>query len=126
MMDEIYRVLVSGGVVYFAASNRFMFNEPHYNLPLLSVIPKPIAHLYLRALKRGDFYYEKHYSYWGLKKLVKEFEITDYTEKLVKEPEKFGTSYMVKPAGFKYFTAKLITRYFNWISPGYIWVLKKP
>jgi ubiquinone/menaquinone biosynthesis C-methylase UbiE len=39
MMDEIFRVLIPGELCYFAASNRLMWNEPHYNLPLLSVLP---------------------------------------------------------------------------------------
>ncbi len=126
MMSEIYRVLAAGGLVYFAASNRLMFNEPHYNLPLLSVIPRPLAHVYLRVMKRGEFYYEKHYSYWGLKKLVKKFSITDYTKKLVTDPDKFGTSYMIKPSSFKQVVAKFIAGYLNWLSPGYIWLLQKP
>lgn len=126
MMREIYRVLVPGGLVYFAASNRLMFNEPHYNLPLLSVIPRPLAHVYLRMMGRGKFYYEKHYSYWGLKSLVKGYLINDYTESLVAEPDKFGTSYMVSPGSIKQSVAKFMTKYFKWLVPGYIWVLQKP
>jgi len=126
MMNEIYRVLVPGGLVYFAASNRLMFNEPHYNLPLLSVIPRPLAHVYLRIIGRGKYYYEKHYSYWGLKHLVKKYSVTDFTKKLVSDPEKYGTSYMISPASFKQTLAKFIAGYLNWLSPGYIWILQKP
>ncbi|MCX7544497.1 class I SAM-dependent methyltransferase [Marinicella gelatinilytica] len=126
MMNEIYRVLVPGGLVYFAASNRLMFNEPHYNLPMLSVIPRPLAHIYLRALGRGKYYYEKHYSYWGLKSLIKRYSVTEYTKKLVCEPEKFGVSYMIRPSSFKQSVAKFIASYLNWLTPGYIWILKKP
>jgi len=68
MMEEIFRVLVPGGICYFSASNRFMWNEPHYNLPLLSVIPRPLAHLYIRLTKKANYYHELHYTYWGLKK----------------------------------------------------------
>jgi SAM-dependent methyltransferase len=48
MFREIHRVLCMGGVCYFSAGNRLMWNEPHYNLPLLSVLPRPLAHLYIR------------------------------------------------------------------------------
>lgn len=54
MMDEIFRVLVPGGICYFAASNRLRWNEPHYNLPLLSVIPRPLAHLYIKLAKKAN------------------------------------------------------------------------
>lgn len=55
MMAEISRVLRPGGVVYFAAGNRLMLIEPHYNLPLLSVIPRSLSHLYLKLSGKGRF-----------------------------------------------------------------------
>lgn len=67
MMKEIYRVLKPDGFCFFAAANRLMWNEPHYHLPLLSIFPKRIAHLYLRVLGKGNHYYETHLTYWGLK-----------------------------------------------------------
>jgi 2-polyprenyl-3-methyl-5-hydroxy-6-metoxy-1,4-benzoquinol methylase len=47
LMSEIYRLLKVGGACYFTAGNRISLIEPHYRLPLLSVLPKSIAHLYL-------------------------------------------------------------------------------
>ena len=125
MMNEIYRVLKPGGLVYFAAGNRLMFNEVHYNLPLLSVIPRPLAHLYLKALRRGSYYYEKHLTYWGLKKLVSKFEVTDYTKDTVLNPEKFKIDYMMKPHSLKHKVASFLVKFMMWIVPGYIWILKK-
>jgi 2-polyprenyl-3-methyl-5-hydroxy-6-metoxy-1,4-benzoquinol methylase len=126
MMAEISRVLVPGGICYFAASNRIMWNEPHYNLPLLSVIPRRLAHIYIRWAKKADYYHELHYSYWGLKKLVKSFYLHDYTEKVLHDPVKFGIDYMVKPGSAKATIAKIISSKFVWFSPGYIWLLEKP
>ncbi len=125
LMTEIFRVLKPGGLVYFAAGNRIMLNEPHYNLPLLSVIPRPIAHLYLKACKKGDFYYEKHLTYWGLKKLVNKFELTDYTPFILSEPEKYKIEYMLKRGSWKHKIAMFISKYLIWLVPGYIWILKK-
>ena len=116
MMEEIFRVLVPGGVCYFAGSNRFMWNEPHYNLPLLSAIPRPLAHLYIRLAKKADHYHELHYSYWGLKKLVKPFLVHDYTRAIIYNPHKYHVEYM----------ARLIASKLPWLSPGYIWLLEKP
>ena len=126
MMNEIYRVLKPGGVCYFAAGNRLMWNEPHYNLPLLSVIPPYLAHIYLKLTRKGSHYYEKHLSYWGLKKLVGNFKVTDYTRYIIISPIKFHAEYMIKPGSIKAKIATLLTKYFTWLVPGYIWILKKP
>lgn len=125
MMDEIFRVLRPGGVCYLSASNRLMWNEPHHNLPLLSVLPRPLAHRYLRLFRKTRYYQELHYSYWGLRKLVKKFRVIDYTRKLIEDPESYGTSYMIPPGTLKAQLARLIVRYAYWAVPGYIWLLEK-
>ncbi len=125
MIKEIHRVLKPGGACYFAAGNRLMWNEPHYNLPLLSVVPRPMAHLYLRLSGKGNYYYEKHLSYWGLKKLTRRFTIHDYTKALIDNPVKFGVEYMIRPESAKARVAAILAKYFMWIVPGYIWILGK-
>ncbi|NND69645.1 MAG: class I SAM-dependent methyltransferase, partial [Halioglobus sp.] len=42
MFREIHRVLKPGAFCYFAGNNRLMYMEPHYKLPFLSVIPRPL------------------------------------------------------------------------------------
>ena len=126
MMNEIFRVLVPGGICYFAANNRLMWNEPHYNLPLLSVIPRPLANIYVRLAGKAKHYHELHYTYWGLRKLVRRFHIHDYTLKLVNDPIKYSIAYMIKPGSTKASLAGFMARYFIWLSPGYIWLLEKP
>jgi len=126
MIAEIARVLVPGGVCYFAASNRLMWNEPHYNLPLLSAIPRPLAHLYIKLAKKAEYYYEQHYTYWGLKKLVMPLILNDYSEKVISNPDKFHVDYMIQNGSLKAAIAKFIISRIPWISPGYIWLLEKP
>lgn len=126
MMDELYRVLKPGGVCYFAAGNRLMWNEPHYNLKLLSVIPRPFAHFYIRLAGKADYYYEQHRTYWGLKKLVRQFQRTDYTRQIIAHPQKFGAEYMLKPNTRKTALAGFMAQYLFWLVPGYIWILEKP
>ncbi len=126
MFTEIYRVLKPGGVCYFAAGNRLSINEHHYNLPFLSVIPRTLAHYYVRIFGKADFYYEKHLSYWGLMSLVRDFLVVDFTRRIITTPKKFKADYMVKDGSKKQWLAKIIVSYFYCLVPGYIWLLKKP
>lgn len=125
MMREIFRVLKQGGVCYFAASNRFMLMEPHYHLPFLSVIPRPLAHVYVRAFRKADYYHELHYSHSGLRKLVKDFEVVDFTKKIIENPASYEAEYMLPKHHAKTSIARLMSRYCYPLLPGYIWILKK-
>jgi ubiquinone/menaquinone biosynthesis C-methylase UbiE len=126
MIDDIFRVLAPGGVCYFAASNRFRWEEPNYGLPLLSAIPRPLAHRYVRWFGRAERYHELHYSYWGLRRLVRRFRLHDYTRRMIQEPEKFGVDYMLPPSAVKTRVARLVAKFAHWLTPGYIWLLEKP
>jgi 2-polyprenyl-3-methyl-5-hydroxy-6-metoxy-1,4-benzoquinol methylase len=125
LLSEIHRVLKPGGVCYFAAANRFQPIEPHYGLPLLSVVPKSVAHLYLRAFGRGQHYYEQLVGYPSLRQLVKKFRVHDYTRRLIDEPQRFHTDYMLPPGSRKQRLARLIVRVAYGLIPTYIWLLEK-
>jgi len=125
MMDEIHRLLKPGGVCYFAAGNRLNIMEPHYHLPFLSVIPRPLAHIYIRWAGKGKFYYEKHLSYWGLRHLVRKFELIDYTRMMIENPRRFSADYLLRPDATKTKLARWVVKYAYWLVPGYIWLLKK-
>lgn len=125
MMDEIYRILKPGGVCYFAAGNRLNIIEPHYHLPFLSLVPRPLAHVYVKWSGRGSFYYEKYLSYWSLKRLVHRFELIDYTRSIIENPKRFSADYMVTPGTTKARLARWIVKHALWLCPGYIWLLKK-
>jgi SAM-dependent methyltransferase len=125
LMGEIYRILKPGGICYFAAGNRLNTIEPHYHLPFLSVIPRPLAHIYIRRAGKGKFYYEKHLSYWGLRCLVRKFELIDYTRMLIENPQRFSADYLLEPDAIKTKLARWVVKYAYWLVPGYIWLLKK-
>jgi len=118
LLAEIHRVLKPGGICYFAAGNRLNIMEPHYRLPFLSVLPKSLAHLYLRILGRSNQYYETHLSYWGLTRLVRKFRITDYSNSVIADPKRFNTDYMISPGSRKPRLALLICRYFFLATTG--------
>jgi SAM-dependent methyltransferase len=125
LVDEIHRVLKLGGACFFAAGNRFVWMEEHYHLPLLSAIPKPMADLYLRVSGKAERYYETHFSYWTLKKLVRRFDVIDYTLKVIRDPERFHATDLVVPDSLKQRIALVALRGAYWLCPTYLWVLKK-
>lgn len=125
LMREIHRVLRPGGVCFFAAGNRICWTEPHYQLPLLSVVSKPMADRYLRWLGRGSSYYEHHLTYWGLKKLVSAFELRDYTVRVVEDPVRFEATEVVRPGSLQQKLSRLALGLAYWASPTYLWLLKK-
>jgi 2-polyprenyl-3-methyl-5-hydroxy-6-metoxy-1,4-benzoquinol methylase len=127
LLREIHRILAPGGVCYFGATNRLKVIETHYGrLPFLSYLPKLLANLYLRVLGRGDRYYENLHSYWTLKRMCREFDVTDYTEVVVRQPERFGAVDMVRPGSPQQKLGLTLLKFAYWFSPGYIWLLQKP
>jgi ubiquinone/menaquinone biosynthesis C-methylase UbiE len=125
LMEEIYRVLKESGVCYFAAGNKYMVIEGHYGLPFLSWLPKFLAHLYLKLTQKGDFYYESHRSLWGLRQLLRRFDLTDYTLPIIRDPEKFSATDIIHKDSFFYGCIQLLAPVlYPWI-PTYIWVLTK-
>lgn len=125
MVAEIYRVLKPGGFCYFSGNNRVMYMEPHYRLPFLSLLPRSMAHLYMRLAGKGQYYHEQHLGYWSLKRLWNRFELVDYSEKIIADPERFSVDYMLKPGSAKWRLADFIARHIKWATP-HIWILKKP
>jgi SAM-dependent methyltransferase len=125
LMKEIHRLLKPCGVCFFAAGNRLALMEPHYRLPLLSVVPKNLADLYVRRSGRALFYYEKHLTYWGLNKLTSKFRVIDYTMEIIANPEKFFAVDMCRPGSMTQRFALLLCRIAHWAMPGYIFVLQK-
>ena len=125
MMGEIHRVLREDGFCYFSAGNKYVLMEGHYHLLLLSWLPKPFAHLYLKLTGRGDFYYEEPLSLRGLKRLVRKFRIHDYTLSVIRNPEKFYATDLFNKKTILYKWTQWLAPYlYPWI-PTYIWVLTK-
>ena len=117
-------MLVAGGVCYFGCGNRLVLFDGEYGLPLLSLLPPKLSSLYLRALGRGNEYYERHQFYWQLRRLVAEFELTDFTWKVLLDPERFDSDAQLPRwmRVFRHIPAPLL-RLLTPLLPTYIWVL---
>lgn len=125
LISEIYRVLKNDGICYFGAASRLTPIEPHYHLPLLSWLPKPFAHLYMRLSGRGDYYYERLRTYLGIRKLVSDFDISDYTLKIIADPDRFKARDLLPRDGFLAKLPLFVWKGLYWLLPSYVFVLRK-
>jgi SAM-dependent methyltransferase len=125
LIGEIYRVLKPNGVCFFSAGNRIIFIEGHYKLPLLSVMPKYLGNVYLQLFRKVPVYYETHLTYWGLRRLVAQFTLIDYTARIIKDPVKFYATDLIIPGSIMQKVYVFIIKLFYWLCPTYIWLLKK-
>lgn len=101
---EIGRVLKPSGIGYLAVPNRWSLIEPHYQLALLSCLPKSLRTAYLRLRKRGSHYdcepltlaqIERLLNETGLKGCNKYPEATIITPK-IERPHSFLTEIFQK------------------------------
>jgi 2-polyprenyl-3-methyl-5-hydroxy-6-metoxy-1,4-benzoquinol methylase len=125
LIKEVHRVLRPGGICFFAAGNRLRLIEPHYGLPLLSVLPVSVADHYLRSLSKGIHYDEHHLTYRGLKRLVSDFRVIDYTVRIIQNPEKFAATALCTPGSLKQRFALLFCKLAYWLVPTYVFLLEK-
>jgi len=90
LVQEIERVLRSGGLCFFSGPNKLALLEEHYWLPFLSWLPPALADRYMRLSGRGYKYDIRPMTYWELQQLWANFDMIDYTPRLLCEPQRFG------------------------------------
>lgn len=120
LMAELHRVLRSGGVAYFGFTNKLVPIEPHYHLPLLSWIPRSLAHRYVRLTGKASSYYEELRTYGQLRKLCRGWQVWDYTASVLRNPEMFVAQDAVPRLGARIPSA--VYRALRPVLPGYIWI----
>lgn len=72
---NVFKYMKKNSLLYITAPNKLWPVEPHYALPLLSLLPLPLANMYLRVTGKGRSYKDSSYSrtYYGMKKLFNHF-----------------------------------------------------
>ena len=76
-------------------------------------------------MKRDGEFYQKHLSFFKLKKLVKKFIVHDYTIKIIENPETFLSDDLIKNNSIKQSFYLIVSKLFYFIVPTYIWILEK-
>ena len=127
LMGEIFRIMKENGCCYFGAGNRIgAVIEPHYHIPFLTWMPRWLAHKTMRALKKGENYYEEFLTYWGLLELTRNFKFKDYTIEVLTNPKKYFLDKKLKGTAFLSRIPRVILRIlYPFIFPAYIWILTK-
>jgi 2-polyprenyl-3-methyl-5-hydroxy-6-metoxy-1,4-benzoquinol methylase len=95
LLAELRRVVRPDGLLYLGLGNRLGVIEPHYRLPFLSWLPRPLAHRYVRMFGRADHYHEAFRTWSGLKRLCAGLEIWDYTYAVLSDPQTFAAGDVV-------------------------------
>lgn len=123
LFDEIYRVLVPRGYVFFSGPNWLFPIEPHYSVPLLHWLPSHLADAYLRMTKQGSHYYERSRHIWGLHRLVGQFVINDVTREVLED------FYLSERPTLRWLVQRIPKGIWKLLTPflaNYNWVLHKP
>lgn len=125
LLSEIRRVMSDDAVCYFAGPNKFEPVEPHYRLPFLSWLPRRLADGYMRLAGKGDCYPEKPYSRPQLRALLRNFRISDYTGRIVADPERYEATDILPPGSLRQVVARAMLLAAPFFFPGFVYVLRK-
>lgn len=125
MMREIHRVLRPGGACYFAGGHTLQLVEPHYRLPLLSVLPRSVASRWLRSRRRANAYTEQFVAPWRLRKLLAPFsDVRFISTQMLRDPRRFEFRQFARwpsPMRRIALTAGVLPR----LAPTWIYMLRK-
>jgi SAM-dependent methyltransferase len=121
---EIERLLSTDGFCYFGAGNRFVLIEGHYFLPCLSWVPMWASHLYLGLMGRKVKYDVYLLSLRILRKLLKNFDMIDYTERLIHNPKKFSADDVIKPNSFLARLPRWLFKLVYPLLPAWVFVIR--
>jgi 2-polyprenyl-3-methyl-5-hydroxy-6-metoxy-1,4-benzoquinol methylase len=121
---EIERLLSPEGYCYFGAGNRFVLIEGHYFLPFLSWMPLRASHLYLKLRGRKVKYDVYLLSLRNLRKLLKNFEMIDYTEKIINDPSSYDATDVIKPNSWLARIPRWLFRMIYPILPAWVFIIR--
>jgi len=124
---EIKRVMKEGAVGYIAQGNRLWPIEPHYRLPFLSYLPRPLAERYLSALKGKKSYNITLPTYWEVCCLLRHNfgYVRNVTTSVVSNPSRYHAEDLV-PFGTRIAHAlQILFRLFTPFLPGWIFIVRK-
>lgn len=123
-LSEIRRVIKDDGIVYLASPNKWWLTDPHYKLPFISWLPRPLAGYYLRITmgRKWDIYSV------SLRKLIwlahqAGFDVSDKVWDVLSEPDQYNTNLPKGVSVLIRWTPKFISNRLLHITPTHIKIL---
>lgn len=131
LFREVRRVLAPGGVAYLSAGNRLMVMEPHYRLPFLSWLPRPLADRYVRWTGRGRAYRGIRFRSRGeLMRMIREADlrVEDRTRRAIDGllAETWGPPWTALWAAARRLPDAPVEAALRWLSPQWFLLLRRP
>ncbi len=126
LFAEIARILKADGRCFLGAASRLTLIEPHYHLPFLSWLPPALADVYMRVTGKGERYYERLRTLQGIRALISDFDVSDYTLEIVADPDRYRARDLIPEGGLIERIPGWAWRAFYWLLPSYIFILRKP
>ncbi len=124
LIKQIYRVLKPGGYCYFAGPNLLFPIEPHVFWPCIHWLPRNIAVKLMRAVGAKNVVDAYSTTYWTLRRWLYKFVIKDIVLDMIADPGYYHRHGLMWSALSKIPT--FILRPFVWLSPGFVFILRKP
>ena len=127
MMREIARVLRADGACFFAGGHTLQLIEPHYRLPLLSLLPRPLASAVVRATGSGDGYEIRFLPPWRLPGLFVAFErMRPLNAEVLRDPARYGLTDGVMRHRAVRAIARALAPLVAFAAPTQLWLLTRP
>lgn len=131
LFGELCRVLAPGGAAYLSAGNRLMVMEPHYRLPFLSWLPRPLADRYLRWSGRGEAYRGVRFRTRGaLMGMIRGagLRVEDRTRGALDDmlDETWGAPWSALWRAVRRLPDALVEAALRWLSPQWFLILRRP
>lgn len=131
LFRELFRVLAPGGAAYLSAGNRLMVMEPHYRLPFLSWLPRPLADRYLRWTGRGEAYHGIRFRTRGeLMRMIRDagLRVEDRTRRALDDmlAETWGRPWSALWRAVRRLPGALVEGALRWLSPQWFLLLRRP
>lgn len=124
-LTEVYRVLKPGGVIYLATPNKLWLTDPHYKLPFISWMPRPVSSQYLNIMQRAkwDIYPLSHF---GIKGYFPEANVRNALPLLLKSSAISTLDTMDSITKFARILPLDVLESTRYFSPTLIYLIEKP
>ncbi|MEP6657255.1 MAG: class I SAM-dependent methyltransferase [Betaproteobacteria bacterium] len=126
LMADIARVLRPGGACWFAAGHTWQFIEPHYRLPLLSLMPSRMASAILRASGRGEDYTIRFLPPRRVPELFAPFADARLVSiDALRDPSRYGIAIGALRFAPMRWMVRAVAGPLAWLVPTQLWILRK-